>query len=61
MAWGGRRTGKRRGNVYRCVIKKQAIVVNRQRDLQTVTSLRVVSPVFRGRPPERQIFAMEKN
>ena len=44
MAWGGRRTGKRRGNVYRCVIKKQAIAVNRQRDLQTVTSLRVVSP-----------------
>ena len=31
--------------------KKQGIVVYRQSDLQTVTSLRVVSPVFRGHDP----------
>ena len=39
---GRRGTGIRHGNVYRSVI------VYRQRVLQTVTSLRVVSLVFRG-------------
>ena len=41
-----RRTGTRHGNVYRSVIEKQGIVVYRQRVLQTVTSLGVVSLVF---------------
>ena len=45
---GRRRTGNRHGNVYRSVREKQGIVVYRQRVLQTVTSLRVVSLVFRG-------------
>ena len=46
---GRRRTGTRHGNVYRSVRKKQqGNVVYRQRVLQTVTSLRVVSLVFRG-------------
>ena len=45
---GGRRTGTRHGNVYRSVREKQGNVVYRQRVLQTVTSLRVVSLVFRG-------------
>ena len=48
---GRRRTGKtgnRHGNVYSSVREKQGIVVYRQRVLQTVTSLRVVSLVFRG-------------
>ena len=45
---GRRRTGTRHGNVYRSVREKQGIVVYRQRVLQTVTSLRVVSLVFRG-------------
>ena len=45
---GGRRTGTRHDNVYRSVKEKQGNVVYRQRVLQTVTSLRVVSPVFRG-------------
>ena len=45
---GRRRTGTRHGNVYRNVREKQGYVVYRQRVLQTVTSLRVVSLVFRG-------------
>ena len=44
---GRRRTGTRHGNVYRSVREKQGIVVYRQRVLQTVTSLGVVSLVFR--------------
>ena len=61
--------GTRHGNVYRNVREKQGYVAYRQRVLQTVTSLRVVSLVSRARPPEnrkylsparRQIFAMEK-
>ena len=36
------------GNVYRSVREKQGNVVYRQRVLQTVTSLRVVSLAFRG-------------
>ena len=43
-----RRSRTRHGNVYRSVREKQGIVVYRQRVLQTVTSLRVVSLVFRG-------------
>ena len=45
------RTGTRHGNVYRSVREKQGNVVYRQRVLQTVTSLRVVSLVFRGHDP----------
>ena len=45
---GRRRKGNRHGNVYRSGREKQGIVVYRQRVLQTVTSLRVVSLVFRG-------------
>ena len=45
---GRRRTGTRHGNVYRSVREKQANVVYRQRDFQTVISLRVVSQVFQG-------------
>ena len=45
---GRRGTENRHGNVYRSVREKQGIVVYRQRVLQTVTSLRVVSLVFRG-------------
>ena len=45
---GRRRTGTRHGDVHRSVREKQGIVVYRQRVLQTVTSLRVVSLVFRG-------------
>ena len=45
---GRRRTGTRHSNVYRSVREKQGIVVYRQRVLQTVTSLRVVSLVLRG-------------
>ena len=45
---GRRRTGTRHGNVYRSVREKQENVVYRQRVLQTVTSLHVVSLVFRG-------------
>ena len=41
-------TGTRHGNVYRSVREKQGNVVYGQRVLQTVTSLRVVSLVFRG-------------
>ena len=37
--------------VYRSVREKQGNVVYRQRVLQTVTSLRVVSLVFRGHDP----------
>ena len=44
---GRRRTGTRH-NVYRSVREKQGNVVYPQRVLQTVTSLRVVSLVFRG-------------
>ena len=44
---GRRRTGTRHGNFYRRVREKQENVVFRQRVLQTVTSLRVVSQVFR--------------
>ena len=45
---GRRHTGNSHGNVYRGGREKQGIVVYRQRVLQTVTSLRVVSLVFRG-------------
>ena len=45
------RTGIRHGNVYRRVREKQGNVVYRQRVLQTVTSLRIVSLVFRGHEP----------
>ena len=44
---GRRRTGTRHGNVYCSVREKQRNVVYRQRVLQTVTSLLVVSLVFR--------------
>ena len=43
-----RHTGTRHGKVYRSVREKQGIVVYQERVLQTVTSLRVVSRVFRG-------------
>ena len=36
------------GNIYRSVREKQGIVVYQQRVLQTVTSLRFVSLVFRA-------------
>ena len=45
---GKHRTGTRHGNVYHSVREKQGNVVYRQRVLQTVTFLRVVSLVFRG-------------
>ena len=45
---GRRRTGTRHGNVYRNVREKQGYVVYRLRVLRTVTSVRVVSLVFRG-------------
>ena len=46
---GKRRTGTTNDNVYHSVREKQqGNVVYRQRILQTVTSLRVVSLVFRG-------------
>ena len=45
---GRRRTGIRHGNDYCRVREKQGNVVCRQRVLQTVTSLRIVSLVFRG-------------
>ena len=45
---GRRRTGTRHGNVYCSVREKQGNVVYRQRALQTVRSLLVVSLVFRG-------------
>ena len=45
---GRRRTGIRHGNVYPRVREKQGNVVYRQRVLQTVTSLRIASLVFRG-------------
>ena len=48
---GRRRIGTRHGNVYRSVREERENVVYRQRVLQTVTSLRVVSLVFRGRDP----------
>ena len=44
---GRRRTGTRHGNVYHSVREEHGIVVYRQRVLQTVTSLGVVSLVFR--------------
>ena len=44
---GRRRTGTRLCNVYRSVREKRGNVFYRQRVLQTVTSLRVVSLVFR--------------
>ena len=44
---GRRHTGTRHANVYRSVREKQGNVY-RQNVLQTVTSLRVVSLVFRG-------------
>ena len=44
----GRRSTGTRHNVYRSVREKQGNFVYRQRVLQTVTSLRVVSLVFRG-------------
>ena len=43
---GRRRTGTKHSNVYRSVREKQGNVVYRQRVLQTVTSLLVVSLVF---------------
>ena len=45
---GRRRKGTRHGNVYLGVREKQGVVVYRQRVLQTVASLRVVSLVLRG-------------
>ena len=45
---GRRRTGTGHGNVYRSVRGKQGNVVHRQRVLQTVTSLRVVSLMSQG-------------
>ena len=45
---GRRHTGTTHGNVYRSVREKRGNVVYRQSVLQTVTSLRVVSLVFRG-------------
>ena len=45
---GRRRTGTRPGKVCHSVREKRGNVVRRQRVLQTVTSLRVVSLVFRG-------------
>ena len=49
---GRRRTGTRNGNVYGSFREKQlGIVVYRQRLLQTVASLRVVSLVLRGHDP----------
>ena len=45
---GRRRTGTRHGNVYRSVSEKQRNVVYRQRVLQSVTLLRVVSLALRG-------------
>ena len=45
---GRRRTGTRLDNVYRSVREKKGNVVCRQRVLQTVTSVFVVSLVFRG-------------
>ena len=58
---GRRRTGTRPGNVYRSVREKQGNAVYRQRVLQTVTSLRVVSLVFRRHDLARShTFAMEK-
>ena len=57
---GRRHTGTRHGNVYRSVREKQGNVVYRQRVLQTVTSLRVVSLVFRAtrkkRPGDEVVF-----
>ena len=44
---GRRQTGTRHGNVYLSVREKQGVVVYRQRVLQTVISLGVVSLVFR--------------
>ena len=44
----GRRRIGTKHNVYRSVREKQGNVVYRQRVLQTVTSLRIVSLVFRG-------------
>ena len=40
------RTVTKHGNVYRSVRKKQEIAIHRQRVLQAVTSLRVVTLVF---------------
>ena len=66
---GRRRTGTRH-NVYRSVREKQGNAVYRQRVLQTVTSLRVVSLVFRGHdlqkianinPPQEAHFRYGKN
>ena len=45
---GTRCTGTGHGNISRSVRGKQGNVVHRQRVLQTVTSLRVVSLEFRG-------------
>ena len=68
---GRRHTGTTHGNVYRSVREKRGNVVYRQSVLQTVTSLRVVSLVFRGHdlsqnrkyefPARSHTFAMEKN
>ena len=67
---GRRRTGTRHGNVYRSIREKQGIVVYRQRVLQTVTSLGVVSLVFRGHdllkianfnPQQEARFSLWKN
>ena len=62
---GRRRSGTMHGNVYRSIREKQENVVSRQRVLQTVTSLRVVSIVFRGHDllkiARSHTFAIEKN
>ena len=64
---GRRRTGTRRGNVYRSVREKQGNdIVYRQRALQTVTSLRVVSLVVNlrnrtGEERRRQTFCDKRD
>ena len=57
---GRRRTGTRHGNVYRRDREKQGIVVYQQRVLQTVTSLRVVSLVFRGHLKIANIYPQQE-
>ena len=64
---GRRRTGTRRGNVYRSVREKQGNdIVYRQRALQTVASLRVVSLVVNlrnrtGEERRRQTFCDKRD
>ena len=54
---GRRRTGTRHGNVlvYSSVREKQGNVVYRERVLQTVASLRVVSLAFRGHDLRKEV------